>query len=342
MAGANCTLTKEPYTRLMAGQRDHYEVLGIPRGASEDEIKSAHRRLAREHHPDLNKSEGAADRFNEIQSAYDVLSDPEKRKRYDRYGHAGVEGPPPGATGAGGPGAGAWQDISPDDFESIFGEAFGGRARRGGGGFSGFGGFGGGGGPSPSPGPMKGRDLEHDLEIGFATAAFGGTERLRLSGIDGEPTELDVKIPAGINDGATLRIRGKGLPGRSGGPDGDLLLQIRVGRHPWFVRDGLDLEVVVPITIAEAALGAEVPVPLLKGTASLKIPAGVRSGSKLRLRDRGINAADRSGDLYAVLEIVAPTADEVNDEDRAAIESLGQRLPDPRLETPWAAEIKTD
>lgn len=333
----------EPYTRLMAGPRDHYEVLGISRGASEDEIKSAHRRLAREHHPDLNKSDDAADRFNEIQLAYDVLSDPEKRQRYDRFGHAGVDGPPPGSGGPGGPGgpgAGAWQDISPDDFESIFGEAFGGRARRGGGGFSGFGGFSGGG--APNPGPLKGRDLEHDLEIGFAAAAFGGTERLRLSGLDGEPTELDVKIPAGIKDGATLRIRGKGLPGQNGGPDGDLLLQVRVGRHPWFVRDGLDLEVVVPITITEAALGAEVPIPLLKGTASLKIPAGVRSGSKMRLRGRGITSGDRHGDLYAVLEIVAPTAEEVSDEDRDALESLGQRLPDPRLETPWAAEIEAD
>lgn len=323
---------------FMASPRDHYEVLGVSKGASEDEIKSAHRRLAREHHPDLNDSDDAAERFNEIQTAYDVLSDPEKRSRYDQFGHAGTNGPPPGA-GGGRAGAGAWQDISPDDFESIFGEAFGGRPRRGGGGgFSGFGGFGGGG----NPGPTKGRDLEHDLEIGFAAAAFGGAERLRLSGPDGEPTEIDVKIPAGIKDGATLRIRGKGLPGGNGGPNGDLRLQVRVGRHPWFVRDGLDLEVVVPITIAEAALGADVPIPLLKGTATLKVPAGVRSGSKMRLRGRGITGGDRSGDLYAVLEIVAPTTDEVTDEDRAALESLRDRLPDPRRETPWAAEIDAD
>ncbi|MEE2972772.1 MAG: DnaJ C-terminal domain-containing protein [Planctomycetota bacterium] len=322
----------------MPDQRDHYDVLGVPRSASADDIKSAHRRLARRHHPDLNQEDGAAERFNEIQTAYDVLSDPEKRQRYDRYGHAGVDGPPPGAAGRG-PGAGAWQDISPDDFESIFGEAFGGRSRRGegfgGGGFGGFGGMGG------NPGPTKGRDLEHDLEIGFATGAFGGTERLKLAGPNGSPTESDVKIPAGVKDGAILRIRGKGMPGTGGGPSGDLLLQVKVGRHPWFKRDGLDLEVVVPITIVEATLGGEVPVPLLKGMATLRVPSGVRSGSRLRLREKGISDSQgRMGDLYAVLEIVAPTTDEVTEVDLQALRGLGDRLPDPRLETPWAGEIE--
>jgi DnaJ-class molecular chaperone len=317
----------------MAAPRDYYDVLGVSRSASADELKSAHRRLARKYHPDLNKEEGAEDRFREIQNAYDVLSDPEKRKRYDRFGHAGVDGPgaagggPAGATGGGAD----WRNISPEDFESIFGEAFG-----GGGGFGGFGGFGGG----RSAGPTKGRDLEHDLEIGFATAAFGGTERLRMGGPSGEATDLDVKIPAGIHDGATLRIRGKGLPGSHGGPEGDLLLQIRVGRHPWFRRDGLNLEVDVPITIAEATLGGEIRVPLLRGTATMKIPPGVRSGAKLRLKGRGItDSKERSGDLHAVLEIVAPTADELSDEHRAALEDMGRHLPNPRTRTPWAAEI---
>ena len=276
-----------------------------------------------------------APEFYDGLEAYDVLSDPEKRRNYDRYGHAGVNGPSGGP--AGGPaGAGAWQDISPDDFESIFGDAFGGRARRGGG-FSGFGGFGGGG--SPNPGPVKGRDLEHDLEIGFAAAAFGGSERLRLGQASGEAEEIDVRIPAGIKDGATLRIRGRGLPGRNGGPDGDLLLSIRVGKHPWFTRDGLDLEVDVPVTIAEAALGAEVPVPLLKGTATLKIPAGVQGGSRMRLRGKGIETKERTGDLYAVLHVVAPTTEELSEDDRAALESMKDRLDDPRRSTPWAAEI---
>ena len=323
----------------MPDPRDYYQVLGISRSASPDEIKSAHRRLAREHHPDLSQEEGAAERFNEIQTAYDVLSDAEKRKQYDRHGHAGVSGS--GAGPGGSPGAGAWQDISPDDFESIFGEAFGGRGRRGGG-FSGggFGGFGGGGG---APGPTKGRDLEHDLEIGFAAAAFGGAESLRLGGPDGTPIELDLKIPAGIKDGATMRVRGKGMPGSGGGPSGDLLLQIRIGRHPWFTRDGLDLEVTVPITVVEATIGAEVPVPLLKGTASLHVPAGVRSGSRMRLRGKGIvDSKDQAGDLYAVLEIVAPLAEEITDEDRDVLRKMGPRLPDPRGETLWAGEVGAD
>jgi len=317
---------------VMANPRDYYEILGVDRSAGSDEIRSAHRRLAREHHPDLNDDPASAERFNEIQQAYDVLSDPEKRTKYDRFGHAGV--------GVGDPGSqrtspGAWQDVTPDDFESIFGEAFGGRSRRGGG-FSGFGGFGGGG----PAGPIKGRDLEHDLEIGFAAAAFGGTERLRTADATGESNEIDVKIPAGINDGATLRIRGKGLPGQHGGPDGDLLLKVRIGRHPWFHRDRLDLEVNVPVTIVEASLGAEVQVPLLKGTATLKVPPGIRSGSRLRLKGKGIeDSKGRQGDLYAVLEILAPMSDELTEEDRAALGDLGDRLPNPRLDTPWAAEI---
>lgn len=317
---------------VMANPRDYYEILGVDRSAGPDEIRSAHRRLAREHHPDLNDDPASAERFNEIQQAYDVLSDPEKRTKYDRFGHAGVGVGDPGSQRAS---PGAWQDVTPDDFESIFGEAFGGRSRRGGG-FSGFGGFGGGG----PAGPIKGRDLEHDLEIGFAAAAFGGTERLRTADATGESNEIDVKIPAGINDGATLRIRGKGLPGQQGGPDGDLLLKVRIGRHPWFHRDRLDLEVNVPVTIVEASLGAEVQVPLLKGTATLKVPPGIRSGSRLRLKGKGIeDSKGRQGDLYAVLEILAPMSDELTEEDRAALGALGDRLPNPRLDTPWAAEI---
>ncbi len=322
----------------MSDQKDHYEVLGIDRGASPEAIRNAHRKLARKFHPDLNQDADAATRFNEIQAAYNVLSDTDKRSRYDRYGHAGVDGQ---ATGQAGPGP--WQNVSPDDFESIFGESFGSRPRRGGGGFSGFGGFGGGMGGERPVGPTKGRDLEHELEVGFAAAAFGGTETIRIAAQDGTPTSIDVRIPAGVQTGSTLRIRDKGLPGSNGGPNGDLLLQIKVGRHPWFTRDGLDLSIVVPITVAEAILGGEVTVPLMKGTATLKVPPGVRSGAKLRLKGKGVvDAKKQAGDLYAVLEIVAPKADDLSEDDRTALESIANSLPNPRSLVSWAGEIPED
>ena len=318
----------------MSDQKDHYNVLGIDRGASPEAIRNAHRKLARKFHPDLNKDEGAAKQFNEIQAAYDVLSDVEKRSRYDRYGHAGTDGQAPGQ---GGPGP--WQNVSSDDFESIFGESFGGRSRRGGG-FSGFGGFGDGMGGERPAGPTKGRDLEHALEVGLAAAAFGGSETIRIAGPDGTPTSIDVRVPAGIQTGSTLRVRDKGLPGSGGGPNGDLLLQIKVGLHPWFTREGLNLSLMVPITVAEAILGGEVMVPLMKGTATLKIPPGVRSGSKLRLKGKGVvDSKDRAGDLYAVLEIVAPKADDLSEDDRKALASIANNLPNPRSLVSWAGEI---
>ncbi|MDA0294976.1 MAG: DnaJ domain-containing protein [Planctomycetota bacterium] len=308
----------------MSDQKDHYNVLEINRGANPEAIRNAHRRLARKFHPDLNKDENAAARFNEIQAAYDVLSDTEKRSRYDRYGHAGAAGQAPGQSGPG-----PWQNVTPDDFESIFGESFGGRSRRSGGMDA-----------ERPTGPSKGRDLEHVLEVGFAAAAFGGTETIRIGKPDGTPTSIDVRIPAGVQTGSTLRIRDKGLPGSNGGPSGDLLLQIKVGRHPWFTRVGLDLSLVVPITVTEAILGGEITVPLMKGTATLKVPPGVRSGAKLRLKGKGVvDSKERAGDLYAVLEIVAPKADDLSEDDRKALESIACNLPNPRSLVSWAGEI---
>ena len=160
---------------------------------------------------------------------------------------------------------------------------------------------------------------------------------------EGEPVSIDVRIPPGVQSGSTLRVRGKGRVGSRGGPQGDLLLQIKVGKHPWFTRDGLDLSIVVPITIVEATLGGEVTVPLMKGTATLRIPPGVRSGAKLRLKGKGIvDAKARAGDLYAVLEIVAPKADELAEDDRETLTSLGERLPNPRSLVAWAGEIPND
>ena len=319
----------------MPDKRDYYEVLGISRSADADKIRSAHRALARKFHPDMNKEDGAAERFAEIQEAYDVLSDTEKRAQYDRFGHAGFNAA--GAQGQPG-GAGTWSNVDPDTFEDIFGGVFGGR-RRGG---SGFGDF------STdydfsqrgrqAAQPTKGQNIELDLDVGFATAAFGGSERVRMGSNDGDTTTIEVKIPKGAINGSTLRVRGKGHPGLYGGPDGDLLLNIRVGPHPWFTRDGLDLSVNVPISIVEATLGGKIEVPLLKGSATLTIPPGISSGGRLRLKGKGItDQKGTSGDLHAVVEIVAPK--EISESDRAALETLAKDLPDPRKDVPWASQI---
>lgn len=320
----------------MPAPRDYYEILGVSRAASEAEIKAAHRRLARQYHPDLNKAPEAAEKFNEAQRAYEILSDPEKRRRYDQLGHAGVEGAAGGGDGGpggfGGGGGAAWQQMDPEQMQEIFGDIFG-EAFRGGGAGGGFGGGRTRGGRGRAR-AVAGEDRSLELSIGFAVAANGGVERLRLRSGEGGGESIDVRIPAGIEDGATLRVRGKGFAGLHGGPPGDLLLAIRVGPHPWFTRDGLDLSVNVPITIAEAALGASVEVPLLKGTATLRIPAGSSSGQRLRLRGKGIvDAKGRAGDLHAILAIAAPR--ELAEQDRAALESMAARLPDPRARAPW-------
>ena len=310
----------------MPASRDHYDVLGVSRTASADDIRSAHRRLARQFHPDLNKEAGAAERFNEIQRAYEVLSDPEKRKKYDQFGDAAFE---PGAAGGGGVGAGgpAWQEMDPEAMRDIFGDIFG----------DGFGGGAGGGrrrARGRAPRPTQGPDREFELAIGFAVAANGGTEQLRMRSADGSTETIDVRIPAGVANGAKLRVRGRGEAGFHGGPRGDLILTVRVGAHPWFTRDGLDLSVDIPITIAEAALGATVEAPLLKGRVKLKVPPGTSSGAKLRVRGKGItDSKGASGDLYAVISIAAPK--ELSEDDRAALESIAARLPDPRASLAW-------
>lgn len=305
----------------MSAPRDYYEILGVSRTASDEEIRSAHRRLARQFHPDLNKDAGSGDRFNEIQQAYEVLKDAEKRKKYDRFGHAGLED-----HAGGDPGAASWQNMDPEAMREIFGDIFG----------DAFGGGGGGGRRrGRSTQPMQGSDREHDISIGFAVAAKGGSEQLRLRGGDGVTETIDVRIPAGVADGARLRVRGRGEPGMHGGPRGDLILNVRIGAHPWFDREGLDLSVKVPITIAEAALGASIEVPLLGGQANLKIPPGTSSGARLRLRGKGIvDAKGKSGDLHVIVSIVAPK--DLDETDRAALESMADRLADPRAGAPWA------
>lgn len=316
----------------MATDRDYYDVLGVSRKASTDEIRRAYRSLARKFHPDMNKAEDAAAKFNEVQQAYDVLSDDEKRRAYDQFGHAGI-GSAGAARGSASDGRGGttytWTNagggFNPDDLSSVFDQFFGAgrsssgqtRAR-----------------PRPHEPATKGENLRRTLELSFMTAVMGGSEQLRVHDADGNVEVVDVTIPAGVDDGAKLRLRGRGQPGSRGGAPGDLLLTVKVGRHPLFRRDGLDILIDLPITIAEAVSGTVVKVPLLSGSAQLKVPPGTSSGQKLRLRGQGVRTGSgKLGDYYAVVQIVAP--EELSDSDRATIMDLAERLPNPRRGAHW-------
>jgi curved DNA-binding protein len=326
----------------MARPRDYYEVLGVSRDASADEIRKAYRRLARRYHPDVNKDPDAAERFAEITEAYDVLNDPERRKTYDQFGHAGVGagaasaagGPfrPGGFSGWAGRGGGFRPGASPfeaGDIGSIFEEMF---SARGGSPFARA--------ETRQPPPMRGRNLEHKLTVSFLTAARGGKESLRLTVPGASSTQtVDVTIPPGIDSGAKLRVKGKGQPGSRGAPPGDLILTVEVGAHPLFRRDGLDLLVEVPITLSEAGLGATVSVPLLDGTAEIKIPLGASSGRKLRLKGRGItDAKGRKGDFLAVIQIVAPAG--LSQRGRDLLKELAGELKNPRESGPWSDQSR--
>jgi curved DNA-binding protein len=290
---------------MAVGYHDYYETLGVPRGASAEEIRSAYRRLAREHHPDVNKDPGAAERFSEIAEAYEVLRDPEKRERYDRVGAggqgfragqdvSGAQGFGGGANGFGsgvGFGTGGDADFS-DFFESLFGggrvsSARGRRRQTGGGGdFA-----------------MRGGDHEATVELTLEEAARGGKRRFTFD--DGR--DYAVTIPRGVRDGQRIRLAGEGSPGVGGGPSGDLFLRVRLRPHPRFRLNGRDLEVDLPVAPWEAALGAEVPVPTLEGTATVKVPAGSSSGRRLRLAGQGMpGPKGAQGDLYAIVKIVVP------------------------------------
>jgi DnaJ-class molecular chaperone len=295
--------------------RDPYDILGVPRSATPEQIREAHRKLAKKFHPDLNKTAEAGAKFKEIQEAYDLLSDAQKRKQFDKFGHAG-----PSMGGAPGGAQGGWGNVDASTFEEIFGDFMGGGARRAGG---------------RRGGARAGEDLESRITVDFMTAALGGVRHVSLES-GGQPISLDVRIPPGIESGGDLRLRGKGGEGMGGGPAGDLVLHISVAPHPWFRREGLDVVVEVPISIAECALGTSVEVPLLEGTATLRVPAGTASGKRLRLKGKGVAAKGDTGDLYAVIRVEAPKA--LNDEDRAALERMKATEPDPRADAPWNAK----
>ena len=332
-------------------KRDYYETLGVPRSASEEDIKKAYRKLAMKYHPDRNQGDAAKaaeEKFKEVKEAYEILSDPEKRAAYDRYGHAGVD---PTMRAGGGDGFAGFSEAFGDIFGDIFGAPRGARGRQ----------------------MYRGADLSYAMEITLEEAARGKETQIRVPSWDEcdtcrgsgakpgtsakicptchgngvvqmrqgffsvqqtcphchgsgkiipEPCPtchgegrvkrhktLEIKIPAGIDDGMRIRSSGNGEPGRNGGPPGDLYIEIRIRRHEIFERDGDDLHVQVPVSITTAALGGEVEIPTLDGQkAVIDIPEGTQTGKTFRLRGRGIKGVRSSypGDLYAHIVVETP------------------------------------
>jgi DnaJ-class molecular chaperone len=296
-------------------QRDYYDILGVSRSASADEIKKAYRKLSRKYHPDMAPDDKTADqKFKEVQEAYEVLRDENKRKQYDQFGHAFQHAGPGGGGGGGyyqSGGAGG-----PVDFEDLFGgggidlgDLFGGAFR---------------GGKRAQPRPQKGESQRLQIEIPFHLAAVGGQHEISVQKA-GKTERLTIKIPAGVDNGSVIRLGGQGNPGVHGGPAGDLLITIKVGNHPYFKRDGGNLLLEVPITLTEAALGAKVDVPTLtEGDVTVTIPPGTSSGAKLRLRGKGITPqkATQPGDQICAIKIVAPK--DLSDQEKELFKQIQQ------------------
>jgi len=359
-------------------QQDYYQTLGVERGASEDDIRKAYRKLARKHHPDLNPGDKAAeDRFKKVQEAYDILSDPKKKSMYDQYGFYSENGMPGGAGPGGGGARGPHMDFGGFDFSDVFT-----RGAQSGGGrrqadesanfqdiFSQW--FGRQGGAEAAPQAQKGSDLEYYLNIDFWQAIKGTQVRIQVSRQDvcatcggsgaaknqgtavcpecngsGNVTQaagamrfsltcprcngtgrlrntcptchgdgristkdtVEVRIPPGAQEGSRLRVAGKGNAGTNGAPPGDLYITVKVEPHPFFRRDGDDIEITVPVRIDEAGLGTKIEVPTIDGRALLKIPQGTKNGQKFRLREKGVlnTRTSRRGDQIVQVEIEAP------------------------------------
>jgi curved DNA-binding protein len=315
-------------------KRDYYETLGVARDASPDEIQRAYRKLARTYHPDVNKDPGAEDRFKEVSEAYDVVSDPEMRRRYDSFGHdfrqvpegvdpqtwararagAGAGRAGAGRSGAGRPGdsrAGAGPSSSGEewftggegvDFEDLFGDLFGSRRR--------------------SWGPIAGADQEAELRLTVEEAYRGGKRTITLQGPDG-PRSYDVTIPPGVTDGRRIRLSGQGGHGTGQGKAGDLYLVVRLAPHPRFRLEGRDIIVELPLAPWEAALGATVAVDTPGGEGKLRVPPGTSSGRRLRLRGRGMpNPRGEPGNLYAEVRIMVPAT--LSDDERRLFQELAR------------------
>jgi DnaJ-class molecular chaperone len=317
---------------------DPYQTLGVDRTASKEEISKAYRELARKYHPDLNPDdESAKKKFQEVQSAFEVLGDEKKRKMYDRYG-AGFESM--GGGGAG-PRPQGWPGAGAGNVEFDLNDLFGGGAAGAPGGAGGFADLfkhfsrGGGTQAPPRGQARRGADLEYELTVPFATAVKGGEASVSLRRGSGKNETISVKIPAGIDDGKKIRLRGQGEESHLGGPAGDILIIVRVAPHPNFTRTGKRLDVTVPVTLAEALEGAKIEVPTPHGTITVTIPPNTSSGKKLRLRGQGVKpASGEPGDLYAEVQIVLP--ENLTDQQRAELLELAKTdTRNPRGQLRW-------
>ncbi|WP_018111685.1 DnaJ C-terminal domain-containing protein [Thermus igniterrae] len=254
--------------------KDYYAILGVPRNATQEEIKRAYKRLARQYHPDVNKSPGAEERFKEINEAYAVLSDPEKRKIYDTYGTTTPPPPPP-------PGGYDFGGFEVEDFSDFFQELFGGGL---------FGGR--------RTRPRRGRDLRAELPLSLEEAFHGGEKNLEVNG-----RRITVRIPPGVQEGAVIRVPGMGNPGE---PPGDLLLSVRLLPHPVFRLEGTDLHATLDVPAPIAVVGGKVRAPTLEGPVEVTIPPKTQAGRKLRLRGKGFPGPHGRGDLYLEVRVVIP------------------------------------
>ncbi len=287
---------------------DYYEVMGVEEDASVDEIKKAYRRLARKYHPDVSKEEGAEEKFKQLGEAYEVLKDKEKRAEYDqlkKYGYRGGSDftPPPGWQSREDFHGGGFTDADIGGFSEFFETIFGhpGMGRR----YAGEG--------APGGFSVRGQDMHHRISISLEEAFSGAmrTISLRTQAVDAHgqvsPSSktLNIKIPPGVTHGQKIRLQGQGGAGIGGGPNGDLFLEVEIALHKNYTVEGKDVTLVLPMAPWEAALGATIDVPTLAGNVSLKVPAGARSGQRLRLKGRGMPGAP-AGDQYVVLQITNP------------------------------------
>jgi DnaJ-class molecular chaperone len=298
-------------------KKDYYAVLGVPRNAKAEDIKKAYRKLARQHHPDVNPGNKAAEeKFKDISEAFDILSDEKKRGIYDHYGFYSDQMPQDAGAGAGA--AFDFSRFDSSNFQDVFSEIFSnlrGRASQ------------------TYTQASRGADIEQPVEISFDDAMRGLNANFEIQR-NGSREKISVKIPAGVDTGSRIRVAGKGEQGAFGGPPGDLYILTNVGAHPYFKRKGDNIYCTIPITVPEAALGAKIEVPTIDGKARLRVPPGTQSGQQFRLRERGVpslRAGGVRGDQYVEVRITLPKV--ISEETKELLQQYAAKnLENPRAE----------